>query len=221
MEKETLLFLQNTALFQGVSLDDLNNMLGCLQTQVFTYQKGEAVFHQGDDLSQIALVLDGKLHIQTDDYWGNHTIIGDLATGDLFGEAYIAPTSGPMQADVVAVTESTVALFTARKMLTVCSNACPFHALVVQNLFYVLAEKNRVLMQKLGHLSKRTTRAKLNSYLSAESQRAGNASFTIPFNRQQLADFLSVDRSAMSSELSKMREEGLLDFDRNRFTLHH
>ena len=76
-------------------------------------------------------------------------------------------------------------------------------------------------MQKLGHLSKRTTRAKLNSYLSAESQRAGSASFTIPFNRQQLADFLSVDRSAMSSELSKMREEGLLDFDRNRFTLHH
>lgn len=221
MEKETLLFLQNTALFQGVSLDDLNNMLGCLQTQVFTYQKGEAVFHQGDDLSQIALVLDGKLHIQTDDYWGNHTIISDLATGDLFGEAYIAPTSGPMQADVVAVTDSTVALFTARKMLTVCSNACPFHALVVQNLFYVLAEKNRVLMQKLGHLSKRTTRAKLNSYLSAESQRAGSASFTIPFNRQQLADFLSVDRSAMSSELSKMREEGLLDFDRNRFTLHH
>lgn len=221
MEKDTLLFLQKTALFQGVSLDDLNNMLGCLQTQVLTYQKGEAVFRQGDDLSQIALVLNGKLHIQTDDYWGNHTIIGDLTTGDLFGEAYIAPTSGPMQADVVAVTDSVVALFTARKMLTVCSNACPFHALVVQNLFYVLAEKNRVLMQKLGHLSKRTTRAKLNSYLSAESHRAGNANFTIPFNRQQLADYLSVDRSAMSNELSKMREEGLLDFDRNRFTLHH
>ena len=221
MKKETLLFLQSTALFQGIDLNDLSSMLGCLQTQVLTYAKGEAIFRQGNDLSQIALVLDGKLHIQTDDYWGNHTIIGDLTAGDIFGEAYIAPTSGPMQADVVAVTDSVVALFAARKMLTVCSNACPFHALVVQNLFYVLAEKNRQLMGKLGHLSMRTTRAKLNSYLSAESQRANSASFTIPFNRQQLADYLSVDRSAMSNELSKMRDEGLLDFNRNHFTLHH
>lgn len=220
MEKETLSFLAHTALFQGVATDDLAAMLGCLQTELRTYAKGATVFQQGDRFSQIALVVEGRLHIQSDDYWGNHTIIGELMPGELFGEAYVAPTSGPMLADVVAITESTVALFAARKLLTVCSNACPFHSLVVQNLFYVLSDKNRILMQKLGHLSKRTTRAKLTSYLTAQSVRAASASFTIPFNRQQLADYLSVDRSAMSAELSKMRDEGLLDFERDHFTLH-
>lgn len=221
MKKDHLLQLQQTALFRGVDADDIASMLDCLQAQTRTYKKGEAVFRQGEQLSQIAVVLEGKLHIQSDDYWGNHTIIADLAPRDLFGEAYVAPTSGPMLADVVCVSDSVVALFQARRMLTVCTNACPFHSLVVQNLFYVLADKNRTLMQKLSLLATRTTRAKLTSYLTAESVRAGSSSFSIPFNRQQLADYLSVDRSAMSAELSKMRDEGLLEFDRDRFTLYH
>lgn len=221
MKKDHLLQLQQTALFRGVDADSIASMLDCLQAQTRTYKKGEAVFRQGEQLSQIAVVLEGKLHIQSDDYWGNHTIIADLAPGDLFGEAYVAPTSGPMLADVVCISDSVVALFQARRMLTVCTNACPFHSLVVQNLFYVLADKNRTLMQKLSLLATRTTRAKLTSYLTAESVRAGSNSFSIPFNRQQLADYLSVDRSAMSAELSKMRDEGLLEFDRDRFTLYH
>ena len=105
-------------------------------------------------------------------------------------------------------------------MLTVCTNACPFHSLVVQNLFYVLADKNRILMQKLSLLATRTTRAKLTSYLTAESVRAGSNSFTIPFNRQQLADYLGVDRSALSAELGKMQREGLLEFRKNHFHLY-
>lgn len=221
MEKNHLSQLLDTALFRGVAERDLAAMLGCLEAQTRTYAKGATVFRRGEALSQIAVVLAGTLHIQSDDYWGNHTLIGELAAGDLFGEAYVAPTSGPMQADVVAVTDCVVAFFAARKLLTVCTNACPFHSLVVQNLCYVLAEKNRTLMQKLGLLATRTTRAKLTSYLTAESVRAGSASFSIPFNRQQLADYLCVDRSAMSAELSKMREEGLIDFDRARFTLYH
>ena len=221
MKTDHLTLLQQTALFRGVAASDLAAMLGCLQAQTRSYQKGEAVFRQGETLSQIAVVLEGKLHIQSDDYWGNHTIVDVLTPGDLFGEAYITPASGPLTIDIVAMSSSVVAFFEARKVLTVCSNACPFHSLVVQNLFYVLADKNRILMQKLGHLAKRTTRAKLTSYLTAESVRAASASFTIPFNRQQLADYLSVDRSAMSAELSKMKSEGLLDFERDHFTLYH
>ena len=147
MKKDHLLQLQQTALFRGVDADNIAGMLDCLQAQTRTYKKGEVVFRQGEQLSQIAVVLAGKLHIQSDDYWGNHTIIADLAPGDLFGEAYVAPTSGPMLADVVCISDSVVALFQARRMLTVCTNACPFHSLVVQNLFYVLADKNRTLMQ--------------------------------------------------------------------------
>ena len=106
-----------------------------------------------------------------------------------------------------------------KKILTTCSSACRFHSLVVQNLFFAISEKNRKLMRKLTHMSKRTTREKLLSYLSDEAKRHGRSSFEIPFNRQQLADFLSVDRSAMSSELGKMRDEGILTFQKNRFAL--
>ena len=119
MKKDHLLQLQQTALFRGVDADNIAGMLDCLQAQTRTYKKGEAVFRQGEQLSQIAVVLEGKLHIQSDDYWGNHTIIADLAPGDLFGEAYVAPTSGPMLADVVCISDSVVALFQARRMLTV------------------------------------------------------------------------------------------------------
>ncbi|MBR5192203.1 MAG: winged helix-turn-helix domain-containing protein, partial [Clostridia bacterium] len=104
-------------------------------------------------------------------------------------------------------------------IITVCSSACRFHSMVVQNLFFSISQKNKTLVQKIGHISKRTTREKLISYLSEEAKRQNSASFTIPFNRQQLADFLSVDRSAMSNELCKMRDEGLLEFEKNQFKL--
>lgn len=121
--------------------------------------------------------------------------------------------------DVLAVEDSAVIFFDIRRIMTVCSSACRFHSMVVHNLFFAISEKNRKLVQKLGHISKRTTREKLISYLSEESKKHNSPSFTIPFNRQQLADFLSVDRSAMSNELCKMRDEGLLEFERNQFKL--
>lgn len=121
--------------------------------------------------------------------------------------------------DVVAVEDSAVMFFDLQRLLATCSSACRFHAVVVQNLFFAISEKNRKLVQKLGHMSKRSTREKLISYLSEEAKRQNSARFSIPFNRQQLADFLSVDRSAMSNELCKMRDEGLLRFDKNRFEL--
>ena len=137
----------------------------------------------------------------------------------MFGEAYIAPESGALLNDVVAVEDSAVIFFDVRRIITVCSSACRFHSMVVQNLFFSISQKNKTLVQKIGHISKRTTREKLISYLSEEAKRQNSASFTIPFNRQQLADFLSVDRSAMSNELCKMRDEGLLEFEKNQFKL--
>ena len=137
----------------------------------------------------------------------------------MFGEAYVSPGSGPILNDVIAVDNSTVIFFDVRKMLNVCSSACRFHSIVLQNLFFAISDKNRKLVQKLGHISKRTTREKLISYLSEEAKKQNSSSITIPFNRQQLADFLSVDRSAMSNELCRMRNEGLLTFEKNQFTL--
>ncbi len=211
--------LKRTQLFAGVSEDEIASMLSCLNARLQTYQKGEYVLHQGEHLHHITVLVDGALHIQRDDYWGSRTIISRIDVGEMFGEAYIAPESGALINDVVAVEDSAVIFFDMRRIITVCSSACRFHSMVVQNLFFAVSEKNKQLLQKLGHISKRTTREKLISYLSEEAERNRSASFIIPFNRQQLADFLSVDRSAMSNELCKMRDEGLLEFDKNAFKL--
>ncbi len=217
--KKFIPILKRTKLFAGIADEEINAMLSCLDARLHTYKKGEYVFRQGEHLNYITVPVDGELHIQRDDYWGNRTIINRVATGEMFGEAYIAPESGALLNDVIAVEDSAVIFFDLRRIISVCPSACRFHSLVVQNLFYSISEKNRALVQKLGHISKRTTREKLISYLSEEAKRQNSSSFVIPFNRQQLADFLSVDRSAMSNELCKMRDEGLIEFEKNQFRL--
>lgn len=211
--------LKRTQLFSGVGEEEIGMMLSCLQAKSGSYQKGEYVLRQGEHLDNILVLTEGKLHIQRDDYWGNRSIINIVSQGEMFGEAYVAPESGTLMNDVLAVENCTVIFFDVRRIITVCPSACRFHSMVVQNLFFAISEKNRKLLQKLGYMSKRTTREKLISYLSEEANRQNSAEFSIPFNRQQLADFLSVDRSAMSNELCKMRDEGLIEFEKNRFVL--
>ena len=217
--KKFIPILKRTQLFAAVSEEEISSMLSCLNARLRTYKKGEYVLRQGEHLNDITVLVDGELHIQRDDYWGNRAIVNRIAVGEMFGEAYIAPESGALLNDVVAIEDSAVIFFDVRRIITVCSSACRFHSMVVQNLFFSISQKNKTLVQKIGHISKRTTREKLISYLSEEAKRQNSASFTIPFNRQQLADFLSVDRSAMSSELCKMRDEGMLEFNKNQFKL--
>ncbi len=211
--------LKGTPMFAGVSQEEIPLLLSCLGSRACSFKKGEYVLHQGEHLRDILVLAQGKLHIQRDDYWGNRSILGQISPGEIFGEAYVAPESGALLNDVVALEDSTVILFDVRRILTTCSCACRFHTTVVQNMFFAISEKNRRLVQKLGHMSRRSTREKLISYLSEEAKKQNSPSFTIPFNRQQLADFLSVDRSAMSNELCKMRDEGLLEFEKNSFRL--
>ena len=217
--KKIKTILKRTRLFAGVSEVEIDSLLSCLGARILEYQKGEYVLRQGENISDIMILAEGDLHIQNDDYWGNRSILGKISVGEMFGEVYVGPESGAMLNDVVAVEDSTVILFDMKRILTTCSTACRFHSMVVRNMFFAISEKNRNLVQKLGHMSRRTTREKLISYLSEESKKQNSSKFTIPFNRQQLADFLSVDRSAMSNELCKMRDEGLVEFEKNRFVL--
>ena len=213
--KKYVSVLKRTQLFAGVGDDEIASMLSCLGARLYEFSKGEYVIRQGERLSDIIVLVDGNLHIQKDDYWGNRSILGQISVGEMFGEAYVAPDSGTVLNDVVAVEKSMVIFFDVKRILTTCPSACRFHNIVVQNMFFAISEKNRKLVQKLGHMSKRTTREKLISYLSEEAKKQKSSKFTIPFNRQQLADFLSVDRSAMSNELCKMRDEGLIEFEKN------
>ena len=217
--KEFVPVLKQTKLFAGVEEEDVFSMLSCLGARLRTYKKGEYVLRQGQRLSDILVLAEGSLYIQKDDYWGNRSILGHIGVGEIFGEAYASPESGALLNDVVAVENSSVFFFDVKRVITTCSSACRFHTLVVQNLFFAISEKNRSLVQKLDYLSRRTTREKLISYLSEEAKKQNSAYFTIPFNRQQLADYLSVDRSAMSNELCKMRDDGLLELEKNRCKL--
>lgn len=217
--KKYIPVLKTTRLFAGINDDEMMEMLECLQAQIRTYKKDDFILRQGDKVKYITILVKGKLHIQRDDFWGNRSIINIVEVGEMFGEAYVSPESGPILNDVVALEECAVIFFDLNRILTACPSACRFHVALIQNLFFVISEKNRKLIQKLGHMSKRSTREKLVSYLSEEANKQNSSSISIPFNRQQLADFLSVDRSAMSNELCKMRDDGLIVFKKNKFTL--
>jgi len=217
--KEYIPVLKRTKLFAGVGEEGIGAMLTCLGARLRTFKKGEYVLRQGEHLNDILVLAGGSLHIQKDDYWGNRSILGQIGIGEIFGEAYAAPESGTLLNDVIALEDSAVFFFDVKRIITTCSSACRFHTRVVQNLFFTISEKNRSLVRKLDYMSKRTTREKLIAYLSEEAKKENSPYITIPFNRQQLADYLSVDRSAMSKELCRMRDEGLLEFEKNQFKL--
>ena len=211
--------LKKTQLFAGVEEHEISSLTKCLQGKLLTFQKGDYIFREGQHIRHITILVEGKLLVQQDDFWGNRNIVTVIQVGEIFGESYVAPESDALFNDIIAEENSTIIFFDIKKILTVCSTACCFHSMVVQNLFFSISEKNRKLVQKMSHMSKRSTRAKLLSYLSEEAKKQNSNHFLIPFNRQQLADVLYVDRSEMSNELCKMRDEGLLQFYKNEFTL--
>ena len=217
--KKYVSLLKRTKLFSGVGDDDILSMLNCLNAAVREYNKGEYAFRQGEYIRNLMILAEGRLHIQKEDYWGNLNILNEIRPGEMFGEAYIVPNSGTLMNDVIAAETSTVLFFDMERILTVCPSACPFHTQLIKNMFYTISDKNKSLVQKLSYMSERSTREKLLSYLSDEAKRQNSSSFSISFNRQQLADFLSVDRSAMSNELCKLRDKGMLDFHKSEFTL--
>lgn len=217
--REYIPVLKRTKMFSGIGDEDIEAMLSCLGARIKCYEKGEYVFRQGEHSERIAVLVKGSLHIQCDDYWGNRSILGHISVGEIFGEAYAAPESGVLLNDVVAVEDGEIIFFDFKRIISTCSSACSFHNMVVRNMFFAISEKNRKLVHKLSFLSKRTTREKLIAYLSEEAKKHDCNSFIIPFDRQQLADYLSVDRSAMSNELCKMRDEGMIEFRKNRFRL--
>lgn len=154
-----------------------------------------------------------------EDYWGNRAIVERVAAGGLFGEALSCAEIERLPASVLAAEDAQILQIDYRRIVTSCSSACGFHSALIRNMIGILASHNVMLAQKMKHLTQHGTRAKVLSYLSAQAQQAQSNSFDIPFNRQELADYLSVDRSALSDTLSRMQREGVLRFRRNRFTL--
>ena len=203
-------------LFAGVEEKDVAAMMKCLGAYTRVYEKGELIFGVGDPVAEIGLVLSGKVYLTKADYDGNTNLLGEVGPSLLFCEELACLEEVVSDVDVIAAQRAEVLFLDIARVTKQCSTACLFHQRLIRNLLTVIAAKNHALNAKMEHMSKRTTKEKLLSYLTNVGGEA-KGWFTIPFNRQQLADYLSVERSAMSWELCKLRDEGILEFERNRF----
>ena len=217
--KDFLPVLRSSPLFSGISAEEASAMLSCLQAEKKDFPKEAFLLHAGDTAESIGLILSGSILVIQEDIWGNRNILSKAGPGQTFAAAYACAPGSVLNVNVFAETPVTALFLNVKRILNVCPSACTHHSRIIRNLLSDLAEKNLRFSEKLTHMGQRTTRAKLMSYLSAEAQRRGEYEFDIPFSRQQLADYLGVERSGLSLELGKMRAEGLLDFQKNHFVL--
>ncbi len=208
------------ALFDGIEEEELQALLGCLSATVVRYERGRMIFCSGERLERFGVVLAGQVQVFQDDYYGKRSILVQMGTGSLVGESFACAQTEALPISVAATADTDLLLIDYRRLVRPCAKACDFHGRLIQNMLGIVASKNVSLTQKIEFASRRTTREKLLAYLSVEAQRVGNSHFYIPFNRQELADYLFVERSALSAELSRLRRDGVLDFNKNEFTLH-
>ena len=213
MENQVLL---KNPLFSGIKETKLPAVLEFLSANERDFIKGESVFHSGTVINQIGIVLEGRVQIESNDFWGNKTILDSLGEGKVFAETY-ALTKVPLMVDVVATQDSKILLLQIDN-LGLGKNS--FSQIITKNILGISMKKNLHLSQRIFHTSSKTIRGRLLSYLSSQvPAKAPAAEFDIPYDRQQLADYLEVDRSALSAELSKMKADGLIDYWKNHFKL--
>lgn len=211
--------LKKCPLFEGIEGQDMEAMLACLGGKVLRVGKNQTILAEGEKAEFVGIVLTGSVQIVKEDYFGNRSIVAQMEAGELFGESFACANVASLPVSVVAAEEGSVMLIDCHRITVSCSNACSFHSRMIFNLLKVVAKKNLMFNQKIEVTSKRTTRQKLMTYLLQQAKRHGCSSFTIPYDRQALADYLEVERSAMSAEISKLRSEGILESEKNHFRL--
>ena len=211
--------LANTQLFRGIDSADITPLLSCLGVIERHFKKGEVILAEGEPTEFMGVVLSGMALIEYCDVWGNRSILGNTAPGAVFAESYACIPGEPLQISVLAAEDTSVLFLNVGKVLTTCSNSCDFHTKLVRNLLTVCAGKSLELSRRILHGTSKSIRGRLLSYFSECVKKSGSYSFEIPYNREQLASYLGVDRSAMSNELSKMKKEGLIQYHKNHFTI--
>ena len=214
MEKY-LPILKSSPFFKGLSDGEILSVLHCVNAATISKKRNSYVFRAGDSTEVMGLVVSGSVLVIQEDLWGHRNILSKCCAGDFFGEPYAASPGSVLNISVIAEEDCEILFLNVQRLLVSCPAACEHHQKLIRNLVRVLANKLLIFNDKI----KRTTRDKLLSYLSAESVRQSSLSFDIPFNRQQLADYLCIDRAAMSAELSKLQKEGLIKTNRNHFEL--
>lgn len=218
--QEYLPLLRNAAIFSGMDINEIASILKCLDAKKLSFEKGGYIFRAGSSTDCMGLVLSGSVLSIQEDVWGHRNIMDKLEPGECFGEPFAASPGSVLNVSVVADSACEVLMLNIGRILVTCPTACAHHTQAIRNLVATLARKALRFNNKITHMSKRSTREKLLSFLSAESIRQGSLSFAIPYDRQQLADYLCVERAAMSVALSALQREGLISYNKNRFVLH-
>jgi len=208
---------KDNPLFQGIALSNLENMMSCLSSETKNYRKDDVILRSGDTADFVGLIVAGSVKIKKEDTDGRVMMIATLGAPETFGEVFACAGISHSPVTVQAAEDSEILFFNYKKIITSCTSACPFHARLIENMLALMGKKNLMLNQKMEILSKRTTREKILCFFDAH--RGAAKKFTIPFSREELAQYLCVDRSAMSNELCKMRREGIIKFQRNTFEM--
>lgn len=217
--KEYLDILKKVGLFKDINASDLNVMYKCLGSEVKAFCKGEIILLSGDKPENVGIVLSGQIHVVKEDCDGNRSLLTSITAGDVFAEALCCAGVLESPVTVQADTDSVVMLLRFSRILNICSNSCSFRTQLIANMLKLIANKNLILQNRMGIISLKSIRAKVTRYLASFSPIYGQE-ITIPFNREELADFLCVERSALSHELARMKKDGLIVYRKNRFILY-
>lgn len=203
--------LSQCPLFKGIEKSDLNSVIQCLDGRMENVSKGCPVFLEGDSVRFIGVVLMGMVQVVREDFYGNRSVLSILQPGEMFAEVFSCAGYETMPVSVFALADTKVLLIDCRHIFNSCSDSCHFHSILMNNLLKGMAQKNLALTQKIRYMSQKTTKDKLLAYLLDQAKQQGSREFVIPHNRQSLADYLGVERSAMSAEISKLKRAGIID----------
>lgn len=217
--KKYISILKCCGLFKDIEEENLIAMLGCLGAKVINATKNEIIFQEGMAAKYIGIILSGAVQMVQDDFYGNRTIVTQMEEQGLFGESFACAGVANLPVSFIASKDCEIMLIDCGRITNSCCNACTFHKQIIYNLLQLVAKKNLDFHQKIEITSKRTTREKLMAYLLSVAKQAGSNSFSIPYDRQGLADYLGVERSAMSAEISKLRKDGIIECQKNQFRL--
>ena len=211
--------LKKVKLFEGLSEQELEAVLQCLNAKTQKYTKENIIMLSGDNVKDVGIIVSGSIMIIKEDVAGRQNILAHLSEADTFGEVFACAGIKTSPVTVVVSSDCEVVFVEYKRLITTCNSSCNFHAKIIQNMLQLIAQKSLELNKKIDYLIINSMRQKLVMYLLEQYTIQQKNSFEVPLSRSELADFLNVDRSAMSRELGRMRNDGLINFNKNMFTL--
>ena len=211
--------MPRNGVFAEINEADIEKMLKCVQARRKSFESGSYIMHEGDAAGTVGIIISGEISIVFDDFWGNRALVGKLHPGEMVGDAYTYTPDKMLHINVIASVPTTVFMIDYEKFITPCANACASHTRLMKNLLGLFANKLIAMMRKMTFVSKRSLREKIMTFLSAQASLSGSNTITVDMSRQEFADYLYVDRSALSRELSSMQSDGIIEFYKNSFRL--